>query len=245
MKVYVVLPAFNEEIALSRLIPATHETLRDGGLAHEIVVVDDGSSDGTASIVSSQAASWLTLLRHARNQGLGRALETGLTHCLRAAAPGDAIVVLDADDTHPPALIQPLVNCLEGGADVAIASRFQKGGAVVGVPLERRFYSQVASWLYRIRYPARGLRDYTCGFRAYSVELLRRASARYGEQLITEAGFTCMLELILKLRTLGARFAEVPLVLRYDKKETPSKMRVARTIARSLKMFVIGVPRGS
>src|SRR5205823_11598033 len=80
--------------------------------------------------------------------------------------------------------------------------------------------------------PVRGARDYTCGFRLYRARTLRRAALAWGDRLIEEAGFTCMAELLLKLGRGGAAVVESPLVLRYDRKEGPSKMKMARTIAR-------------
>src|SRR5262249_22586284 len=80
--------------------------------------------------------------------------------------------------------------------------------------------------------PVRGARDYTCGFRLYRATTLRRAAAVWGDRLIEEAGFTCMAELLLKLGRGGARVAESPLVLRYDRKEGASKMKMTRTIMR-------------
>jgi dolichol-phosphate mannosyltransferase len=80
----------------------------------------------------------------------------------------------------------------------------------------------------------KGVRDYTCGYRAYRASTIKDAVTRYGDRLIEESGFSCMVELLLKLRRLGIRCYEVPLVLRYDQKGGVSKMRVIRTIRRYL-----------
>jgi len=88
----------------------------------------------------------------------------------------------------------------------------------------------------RAVFPIQGVRDYTCGFRAYRASILQAAFARYSEQLISQKGFSCMVDILLKLRTLEPDpiMGEVPLVLRYDLKHGMSKMRAARTIVDTL-----------
>jgi dolichol-phosphate mannosyltransferase len=87
-------------------------------------------------------------------------------------------------------------------------------------------------------FPIHGVRDYTCGFRAYRCRLLREAFRRYGDDFVDRRGFECMVDILLKLHRLGATFAEVPLTLRYDRKGGASKMRVARTVADTLRLML-------
>ena len=125
--------------------------------------------------------------------------------------------------------------------DVVIASRFQPGAQEIGVPAFRILLSHVASAGIRtiVGYP--GVRDYTCGFRAYRGETLRNLIDTFGDDnFIRENGFSCMFELLLNLRAIRARISEVPLVLRYDLKEGASKMRILRTMWR----YVITLTRG-
>jgi dolichol-phosphate mannosyltransferase len=118
---------------------------------------------------------------------------------------------------------------------VVIGSRYVPGARVVGVPFHRRLLSYNASLLMRAVFPIEGVRDYTCGFRAYRASILQKAFARYSERLISQKGFSCMVDILLKLRTLDHPImAEVPLVLRYDLKHGMSKMRAARTIVDTL-----------
>lgn len=240
MDVSVVLPAYNEEACLEPLarrigtVLASHEA-RDSsgfgeGLAWEIIVVDDGSTDATAALARKLARDLpLRLIQHTVNRGLGAAMRTGL----KAAADSTAVITLDADNTQDPALMPAMLRKLLGGADLVIASRFEPGGAEVGVPFNRRILSHAASGLLKRVVPVPGAKDYSCGYRAYRGELVRRLVERYGsDSFITENGFACMVELLLRSAYIGARIEEVPLVLRYDLKEGASKMRVARTVRR-------------
>jgi dolichol-phosphate mannosyltransferase len=89
----------------------------------------------------------------------------------------------------------------------------------------------------RILFPM-GVRDFTCGFRAYRAPVIRLAFERYGERFVDQAGFQCMLDVLLKLRRFGWVIGEVPMVLRYDRKGGASKMRVWRTARASLALLV-------
>ena len=229
MRITVMMPAFNEEQDLPGLLVRIRDAL-SGWADYRVVVVDDGSSDRTADIVR-EAASWMPaiLVQHPRNLGLGAAIRTGLK---TTSADDGVIVTLDADNSQDPLLIRSMVDRIGQGFDVVIASRFQPGSAEVGVPPYRKFLSHVSSGGIRILAPYRGVRDYTCGFRAYRADVVRRLIAHYGDDFLRENGFACMLELLLNLKRLRASVCEVPLVLRYDLKAGASKMRVFRTMRR-------------
>jgi dolichol-phosphate mannosyltransferase len=95
-------------------------------------------------------------------------------------------------------------------------------------------YSIGAKWLFQVLFPIRGVRDYTCGYRVYRAEALQQAIEKYGDELITETGFSCMADLLLKLRKLPLKMSEVPLELHYENRGSGSKMRVLRTIRQTL-----------
>ncbi len=236
-KIIVMLPAYNEEKDLPALLNRIQHALEKWA-NYQVVVVDDGSADRTAQIVRDAAMQMpVELIQHPQNMGLGAAMRTGLK---AAAQSSDVVITLDADNSQDPELIKTMVQRLDEGFDVVIASRFQPGAQEIGVPLFRVFLSHLSSAGIRtlVRYP--GVRDYTCGFRAYRAETLRNLITIFGDNFIRENGFSCMFELLLNLRTLHARASEVPLVLRYDLKEGVSKMRIFRTMWR----YVITLTRG-
>jgi dolichol-phosphate mannosyltransferase len=237
-KVIVTLPAFNEEESLPELLERIGEAFAETGTPYEIIVVDDGSSDETAKIVSQLSFQMpIHLVQHTVNQGLGVTIRDGLREAVDRAGERDIIVTMDADNTHPPGLIERMVQMIHEGCDVVIASRFQPGARVVGVPIERHFLSIGARVLFTLMYPTRGVRDYTSGYRAYRTSVMRQAFAQHGDDLVSERGFSCMAELLLKLRRQGVMFGEAPLRLRYDQKGGDSKMRVLRTIWLTLKLL--------
>ncbi len=233
-RVWVVLPAYNEQENLPGVLRQIEE-LGDARL--RVLVVDDGSVDATAAVVESwHGRVYVQLVRHATNLGLGRALATGLRHVLEQAAPHDVVVTLDADGSHLPRQVPQLVAAVEGGADVAIASRYRPGARVEGVPAVRRLLSFGARVLLTALFRVPGVRDYTCGFRAYRAGLLQQAAQRYGDRLVESQGFAVMAELLVKLRVLHPRVQEVPIVLRYDLKRGRSKLPPLRTVLQYLQM---------
>ena len=234
-KVYVVLPVYDEAECIEELLGRIDAALRDADLAYQVVLIDDGSRDATPEIVERCARSLPILVRrHPANAGLGATIRDGLMLAAELAGEGDVIVTLDADGTQPPDLIPSMCERVRAGCDVVVASRYQPGAQVVGVPLSRRFLSRAASWIFRGLFRIRGVRDFTCGFRAYRAQVLQRALEDYGDAFFDQDGFQCMVDILLKLRGRGLRFGEVPLVLRYDLKAGDTKMEVGRTVVQTL-----------
>jgi dolichol-phosphate mannosyltransferase len=237
----VILPAYNEEVALPPLLDALAKVRAMSLPDLRTIVVDDGSTDRTAEVVRQYAAvtAWVILVQHEGNQGLSQAIQTGFRVALQDTQSDDVVVTLDADNTQPPDRIPLMVQRVREGYDVVIASRFRKGARVYGVPPLRRLYSPVMSLLFQVAFGIPGVRDYSCGFRAYRAGVLQRAYEYYGDRFITERGFACMVEILLQLSHLKPiRFGEVPFTLRYDLKPTPTKMRVGRTITDTLRLAV-------
>jgi len=125
--VSVVVPAFNEEGAVAQDLSAIKQVLDDSGLHHELIVVDDGSTDRTAE--NAQSVDGITLYQHSTNRGYGSAVKTGIRH-----ARGELIVITDADGTYPAEAIPDLVADLED-CDMAVGART---GEVVQVPFLRK-----------------------------------------------------------------------------------------------------------
>ena len=173
--------------------------------------------------------------------GAGQAAATGAP---TQTGPDDGTLTLvngkihtmDSDNSHDPANIPAMVRLIEEGrAQLVIASRFQKGSVVRGVPLYRQALSVGCFLLMKTVVPFANVRDYSAGFRAYDAALLQRMILAYGrDKLVEESGFVCMLEVLLKLRAIGATAAESPYTLRYDLKAGASKLRILRTLRRYL-----------
>lgn len=233
--IVIVLPAYNEEQGIVQLLQRIELVAKTWFFDPvKVVVVDDGSSDRTAEQVQFLNSNMVELVRHESNKGLGEAIRTGMLHALAKCQESDVIVTMDADNTHSPGLVLRMVLLIDEGYDVVIASRYRSGARVLGVPPSRQLFSLGMSWLFRILFPISGVRDYSSGFRAYRAGLLLKAFTKWQDQFISQPGFACMVEILLKLSRLGAIMNEVPLVLRYDRRPGNSKMDVGKTIQQTL-----------
>jgi len=237
MHTYIILPTFNESGTILNLLKRFKE--HDLGQPYSILIVDDGSYDNTPRLIRNIKDLPIQIKTHPENRGLGEAIKTGFISALDIAKPNDAIVVMDADDTHNPNQINKMLLMLTNGYDVIIASRFQKGAEIKGVPINRQLYSRVASALFQKIYPIQGVKDYTCGYRTYRASILQNAFNRWGNSFINETGFSCMVDIILKLDYINAKMTEIPLVLRYDRKVGKSKMPIAQNIVKTLELLLI------
>ena len=236
--VFVGLPAHNEEIALQGLLPIFKCMIAQGHRLR-IVVYNDGSTDRTGEIAREWAAKIpVTILETAHNQGLGAGLRGLVKYVVHEGSKDDVLVIMDCDYTHDPHQIETMMAHISSGCELVVASRFRSGALTCGVPVIRRVTALGAMILFKTINSIPGIFDYTCGYRAYRVSLLRCALDRYGHNLITEPGFACMVELLLKLSVFQPRVSEVPLLLRYDLKPTASKMEIISNIKRLAKLLI-------
>lgn len=246
--ILVVVPAYNEGDNVARLLGDMASILGELMPGSQVLValVDDGSKDNTAE-VAKQAVEELkkrhpkfdcALLTHPKNRGLAEALKTGLLYACDKAQDGDIIVTMDCDNSHTPGLMVHLTRRIFEGYDVAVASRFVWGSRVVGLTLFRQALSLGAAILLKTLLPIPGIRDYTCGFRAYRASVIKDI-VRLNPSFISEKGFSVMLDILLKLHHHDPHlaFVEIPILLRYDWKKGASKLSVGPTIRQTLRLI--------
>jgi dolichol-phosphate mannosyltransferase len=204
----MVVPTYNERDRLAELTAALFEQAGRHHLELELVIVDDGSPDGTGALADELARTRrMRVIHRAGKLGLGTAVVEGF-----AVASADIVGVMDADFSHPPALVPRLyAACVARGADLVVASRYVPGGSTPDWPLRRRVLSRVACALAR---PLSPIRDAASGF-----FLIRRSIAQ--GVTIKAGGFKICLELLV--RAWPTRIVELP--YRFDDREVgESKM---------------------
>ena len=215
----VLVPTYNEIESLPRLIPRL-AALRDV----DVLVIDDGSPDGTGTLADELSSSYerLSVLHRTKKEGLGRAYSHGLSEALRRGY--DRVVTMDADLSHKPEDVPKLLEAL-CGADVAVGSRNVKGGGVERWPLSRRLLSRCGS-AYARHLLGIPLWDLTSGFRAYRAEALRRVDLG----ILRADGFVFQIEILKRILDLsGTSAVEVPIVFK-NRSHGRSKL-TARIIA--------------
>ena len=229
--VYLGLPAFNEEQAIKPLFARIRDAKKDlseRNLVSDLKVIfyDDGSTDKTVSEVRSEGHGLeIFLLKPESNGGLGVALRGIFTQFLETASISDVLVIMDTDDTHDPSQISDLLTQMEDSSlDVVIASRYRPGSRTSGVPGYRQILSLGFAGLVKVLLPIRNVRDYSCGYRAYTYSSVKVIDQVTGFP-IQESGFASMPEILIRLRRASLAFGEIPLRLSYDRRLTVSKMR--------------------
>jgi dolichol-phosphate mannosyltransferase len=191
----MVVPTYNEKDRLAELVSRLFDAASANGIALELVVVDDNSPDGTGRLADELAASRrMKVVHRAGKLGLGTAVVEGF-----GVATADIVGVMDADFSHPPALVPTMLTAFKATqADVLVASRYIPGGSTPSWPWKRRMLSRVACLLAR---PLSPIRDAASGF-----FLIRRKIAQ--SVTIKAGGFKICLELIV--RGWPTRLVEVP-----------------------------------
>jgi dolichol-phosphate mannosyltransferase len=203
-KLSIVLPTYNESQNIVKMLDSIAQTLSPDAMADaEIIVVDDNSPDGTADIASMHAKKiynnkklHVEIIRRDGKFGLSSAIVAGLQ-----SATGDMLVVMDGDFSHPPQVIPSIIEALQdSNCDIVVASRYVKGGSVIGWPFKRRLMSKGAT---KIAQYGLGIevKDPVSGFFAFRRDIIHGIK-------FDAIGYKMLLEILVK--TKGARVKEVP-----------------------------------
>jgi len=166
----VIIPTFKEEANIGKIITAVDTVFRENALNGEILVVDDNSPDNTIAIVSDlkKTRPNVSLLVRTSDHGLSQSVADGFLH-----ASSDVFVVIDADLSHPPALIPKMYSEIRAGSDIVIGSRYMEGGGIRKWPLKRRVISLGATFLGRLLFP--DITDPVSGFFALRKDVVAGA----------------------------------------------------------------------
>ncbi|HUX58232.1 MAG TPA: polyprenol monophosphomannose synthase [Bacteroidales bacterium] len=211
----VIIPTYKEKENIEAII----RVISSLSIAFDILIIDDNSPDGTAGIVKNLKPSFpnLHIIERTGKMGLGTAYITGFKWSLEKGY--DYIYEMDADFSHDPHDLVKLYNtCQNGGADLAIGSRYISGVNVVNWPLTRVLMSYIASIYVRL---VTGMRimDTTAGFKCYKREVLENIKPEH----IRSVGYSFQIEMKFMAWKLGYKIVEVPIIFT-DRKLGASKM---------------------
>jgi dolichol-phosphate mannosyltransferase len=230
---YVVIPALDEAASIDRLfgdLAVAAQRAVQEHLVLKVVLVDDGSSDGTSGRARAAAGGFdLSVVRHERPLGPGRAFATGFASIAPFLRDHDYVLTLEADNTSPLELLDLMLRRSTEGHDVIFASPYMYGGGIVGTTRSRTTLSHIANSIVKGLLDVRGILTVSSFYRLYRGSAIRRLQLHFGPGVIERAGFECMVELVMKLVFLGMSISEVPMVLDSGRRVGPSKMRVFRT----------------
>jgi dolichol-phosphate mannosyltransferase len=239
-RLYLVTPVFNEVQNLPRLFEAFRETRAEhrGEFETAIVLVDDGSADGTAATARRLARGLdLTVLEHPRNLGPGAAFGTAFAYLGPRLAEDDRVVTLEGDNTSRHELLRQMLRRLEEGHDAVFASPYMYGGGIVHTHPLRILISHLANTFVKEFLGVHGLLTVSSFYRVYRAPCLLRLQAHYGARVLERAGFESMVELVIKMTYLEMGISEVPMVLDTSRRAGKSKLRIGRTMVGYLLLY--------
>jgi dolichol-phosphate mannosyltransferase len=217
---WLILPTYDEAENIEAIVDASLAVLRRAAPdAHRILVVDDDSPDGTGEIADRLAAEHdaVEVLHRTDRDGLGPAYLAGFQYALERRAA--YVFEMDADFSHDPADLERLLRCVrDDGADVALGSRYARGGEVADWGLLRRLVSR-GGCLYAQAVLGVGIRDLTGGFKCFRAEVLRAIDL----PTVRAQGYAFQVELTYRALRHGFRVREVPIIFR-DRVRGRSKM---------------------
>ena len=216
---WLILPTYNEAENVQAIVAAAAKVLADAAPAgFRILIVDDGSPDGTGELADRMAAEhdWLEVLHRTEKNGIGPAYLAGFRHALDRGA--GYVMEMDSDFSHDPADLARLLQAVYDGADLALGSRYVPGGGVREWGLLRRFVSEGGSTYARVVLGLR-VRDLTGGFKCFRREVLEAIHF----DGVRSQGYAFQVELTYSAVQAGFTVIEVPIVFR-DRKRGTSKM---------------------
>ena len=218
MQTLIIIPTYDEYDNIQKIVPDI--LALDANF--NILVVDDGSPDGTAQAVKAlqqQYPKRLHLLERTAKDGLGRAYLAGFKWALQRDY--DAIVEMDADFSHQPCYLSDLIQALHNGADVALGSRYVPGGGTRNWSWLRKLISRGGSWYARsiLRLP---LRDVTGGFKAFQRHVLETLPL----DKVGANGFAFQVEMNYRCHLAGFKVVECPIIF-IDREVGESKMGIS------------------
>lgn len=214
-KVLVIIPTYNESENILNLIP---EVLNytDSGCEWNVLVVDDNSPDGTASLVKSLNNPHVYIIERERKMGLGTAYVRGFKFAIENGF--DYVFEMDADFSHDPKYLPGFVDLIEKGYDLVVGSRYINGISVVNWPIGRLFLSYYAN-IYTRLVTGLKVKDTTAGFMCYRVTALSQIDL----EKVKSNGYSFQIEMKFKFYKKGFKITETP-ILFIDRRAGSSKM---------------------
>ena len=222
----IVIPCLNEESSLGHCIQRALDVIRSNHISGEVIVADNGSTDGSKDIARSKQV----ILVEARDKGYGAAIMAGIMK-----ATGKYIIIADADDSYHFDEIMPLVNDLRQGSDLVVGNRFLGGIEKGAMPwLHRYLGTPVQSAMGNLMFSIK-LGDFNCGMRGIT-------KACYEELDLHTTGMEFASEMIVKAALLKKKITEKPVKLYRDKRNRPSHLNTFRDGWRHLRFYLLYSP---
>jgi hypothetical protein len=224
----IVMPCLNESRTLAACIKKAQLFLKEHGVSGEVIVADNGSTDGSVEIAEKMKARVVTV----STRGYGAALATGIE-----AAKGKYVIMGDSDESYDFSALSPFIEKLRAGYDLVVGNRF-RGRIIRGAmpPMHRYFGNPLLTAIGRLFFSCKACGDFYCGLRGFQREAVRTLQ-------LQSRGMEFALEMIVKAQMHALRITEVPITLSPDGRDRASHLRWHRDGWRSLRLYLLMSPR--
>jgi glycosyltransferase involved in cell wall biosynthesis len=228
LELSIVMPCLNESRTLAGCIKKAQLFLKHHGIWGEVIVADNGSTDGSIEIANGMNVRVVT----ASPRGYGAALAAGIE-----TAKGKYVIMGDSDESYDFSALSPFVEKLRAGYDLVMGNRFKGGIAPGAMPFLHRYVGNpFLSTIGRLFFSCRDCGDFYCGLRGFRKEAVQPLR-------LQSRGMEFALEMVVKARMHGLRITEVPIMLSPDRRGRPSHLRWFRDGWRSLRFYLLMSPR--
>lgn len=233
---YILIPIFNEALNIPNLAKEFHKFIEISDTF--IVFSDDGSTDNTAESIKTYFVNYKHIfLSDGINRGPGIAFNEGFNYILQnSSSEQDIVITIEADCTSDLALLSNMIKVNKLGYDLVLASVYAQGGGFENTTFLRVLLSSIANLFFRFAFNIKVL-TLSSFYRVYSMPILRELKEKHGA-IIEEAGFICMLEILLKATKSNASVLELPMLLKSTNRIGKSKMKIFKTSIEYLKFYI-------
>ncbi len=228
-KIFILVPLYNEgDVCIANIkeiIPKIQK------YNCEIVIIDDGSCDGSEVLLKqTRFPDFVKIISHKKNLGLGKVFRSFFKYVFDNIKEEDIVVIIEGDGTCDVNLLNKMVEVIESGVDVVIASRKCFGGKDISTVTFRKHLTTFSNIVLRAVLQFKNIKDITIFYRAYSAAILNKANKAFGKDLFWGEGFVINTDLLYKLKCMDASIYEIPHLYNRTKKASKSKLKLCSNI---------------
>lgn len=235
---YIFLPSYNEWENLPETLIGIKNILNNR-YHYEIVVIDDGSIDGTFENCQKFFPE-IKVIKHINNKGIGGVFKSIISYLIYVENNSN-FIIMEADGTSNSYLLPNIIEKLENKYDIVIASRYKNGGKYKNFPFKRKILSKTANNLFSLIFFGLGVRDFTIFFRGYKTSIVKQTYKKYKEDFITSKGFCSNIEFLIKIiKGNNLEIFEIPFEYDYKKKKGKSKLKILKNL-KEYSVFILKI----
>lgn len=228
-KIFVLVPLYNEgDICIANIKEIIGKIENHNC---EIVIIDDGSCDGSeVSLKNARFPYFVKIISHKKNLGLGKVFQSFFKYVFESIKEKDIVIITEGDGTCDVNLLNRMVEIIDSGVDVVIASRKCFGGKDISTVTVRKYLTTFSNIILRAALQFKHIKDITIFYRAYSGAILNKANKIFGKDLFWGEGFVINTDLLYKLKCINASICEIPHLYNRTRKVSKSKLKLCFTI---------------